>query len=431
MPCAELLPEQPLTPAELPADLDNNVNWSPDGQMLVFDCRTESGIGGNGRLGVLYVSSGEVRVILCQNPVHGVGAPSFLSQGEVVAIHALPGAPYDFTRRAGRIVPVDGGPGRCLDSRDVRPPFTPGALRGGTHKHEPDASGEWVGFTYNDDVMKTTCGSDLRNVGVSRRGVRAPVERDSAGVCIEGESFSVLLTACVEAPRPGSDDIRRAEGDCWVGADGFRDRDGSRVRARAFRGLVAPADHPARPLVCDVFLVEVPDDLTVPGPLGPLEGTTENYPKPPLGARVRRLTRTADRRDPALRGAAGHLRAPADGRWIAFVAAGERGLPGAGRPQVHVVSPATGEAKQLSALPGGVAGDPRFSPDGRFVAIGGEDGALYAIRAEEDRWGEADALTLPNAAPAINTVVSPDSRRIAYNRLTGGIPRIYVADAPA
>lgn len=422
--------DQPVTPATLPADLDNNVNWSPDGELLVFDCRDESGIGGNGRIGVLTVSSGELRVVYCQDPISGVGAPSFLSNDEVVAIHALPGAAYDFTMRAGRIIPANGGPGRWLDSRDARPPFAPGALRGGTHKHEPDATGEWIGFTYNDHVMKTTRGSDLRNVGVSRRGLRAPVAPDPSGLTVEGESFSVLLTACVEAPRPGSDDYRRAEGDCWVGGAGFEDAAGRRVRARAFRGLVAPADHPASPLVYDVFIVEAPDDLTAQGPLGPLEGTLDDYPKPPAGALVRRLTRTAERSDPALRGVSGHLRAPADGRWIAYVAPGEPGCGGDGLPQVHVVSPSTGQARQLSALSCGVHGDPRFSPDGRFVAIGGADGALYAIHAEGRRWGEAVALSSRAGSPVMNAVVSPGSRLVAYNRHLDGVPRIFVASVP-
>src|SRR5205085_7073161 len=128
-----------------------------------------------------------------------VGAPSFLNNREVVAIHALEsGLPYDFTVRGGMIVATDGKSApHWLDSRNVLPPFTPGALRGGTHKHEPDGTGEWIGFTYNDHIMKQR-GSDLRNVGVSRRGV--PVAVDAGPGNFTGESFSVLLTSCVDHP---------------------------------------------------------------------------------------------------------------------------------------------------------------------------------------------------------------------------------------
>lgn len=37
-----------------------------------------------------------------------------------------------------------------LDARDLTPPFTPGALRGGSHVHVWDAAGDWVSFTYED-----------------------------------------------------------------------------------------------------------------------------------------------------------------------------------------------------------------------------------------------------------------------------------------
>src|SRR5205814_9270329 len=122
----------------------------------------------------------------------GVGAASFLNHREVIAIHALEsGLKYDFTVRGGMIIAADGsGKTRWLDSRNVVPPFTPGALRGGTHKHEPDASGQWIGFTYNDAVMKSR-GSDLRNVGVSRRSYRVEVPVGPMDRNFTGESFSV------------------------------------------------------------------------------------------------------------------------------------------------------------------------------------------------------------------------------------------------
>ena len=63
-----------------------------------------------------------------------------------------------------------------LDARDITPPFTPGALRGGSHVHVWDAAGEWVSFTYEDHVLaqfksaSPTNDINQRNVGVSRPG---------------------------------------------------------------------------------------------------------------------------------------------------------------------------------------------------------------------------------------------------------------------
>jgi hypothetical protein len=47
-------------------------------------------------------------------------------------------------------------------------PFTPGALRGGSHVHVFSPNGENVSFTYNDHVMhELDPAQDLRNVGVA------------------------------------------------------------------------------------------------------------------------------------------------------------------------------------------------------------------------------------------------------------------------
>jgi hypothetical protein len=423
--------ERQLTYGPLNKDLDNNVNFSPDGRFLVFDCRDEKGINGCSRLGKVDVRSGETTLFYTQKPpVLGVGAASFLNNSEVVAIHALTnGDPYDFTVRGGTIIAADGsGRTRWLDSRDVTPPFTPGALRGGTHKHEPDASGDWIGFTYNDHVMKFQHGSDLRNVGVSKRGIRVPVHPDATGRNFQGETFSVLLTASVEHPKPGSDEFQRAEGDCWVGKDGYRTSGGRRQRARAFRATVLVEDDGKPVPFSDLFIVDVPDDITVPGPLGPLQGTLNDYPKPPAGSVARRLTRTAGNADRSLRGVTGHIRASGDAKWLAFIGKARRG--DRIESQLFVVSPVTGKTRQVSRVPGGVVGDPRCSADSQYIAVCGSDGAVYAFRITAAEWGKTTQLTLPSAVPATNLVISPDSRLVAYNRTIEGVKQIFSTPVP-
>jgi hypothetical protein len=419
--------ERQLTHGPLQKDLDDNINFSPDGRFLVFDCRDEKGINGNSRLGKVDVRTGETTVFYMQKPpALGVGAASFLSNQEVIAIHALTnGLTYDFTVRGGMIIAADGsGKTRWLDSRDITPPFTPGALRGGTHKHEPDATGEWIGFTYNDHIMKTERGSDLRNVGVSRRGRRVPVHADAQGRNFEGESFSVLLTTCVDNPKPGSDEYQRAEGDCWVGSAGYITAEGKRQRARAFRGTVAAKENGTTAYYGEVFVVDVPADITVPGPLGPLEGTETDYPKPPKGVVIHRLTHTARNTEKRLRGVSGHIRASGDGNWIAFV--GKVLKDGGVTQQLFCVSPSSGQIKQLSSITGGVVGDPRFSPDSKYVVISGADGSIHMVSAEAKNWGQATRCAPANKNSPSNLVISPDSRAIAYNRDIDGVKQIFL-----
>lgn len=417
-----MIRERRLTHGSVNCDLDNNLNFSPDGRRLLVDCRDSGGINTNRRLATVDVETGKLEIIYEQAPgALGVGAASWIGEGEIVAIHALlSGETYDFTVRGGRIIAADGsGTGRWLDSRNVRPPFAPGALRGGTHKHEPDASGEWVGFTYNDHVMKAR-GSDLRNLGVSRRGITVPVAATPGA--FTGESFSVLLTAAVDHPRPGTDQFSRAEGDCWV-----RPVQGDIGGLRAFRGLVTPGS--GGPPVADVFVVSVPPDIMQPGPLGPLQGASDQYPSPPRGAEVRRLTYTAHEAESAMRGVTGHLRSPADGRWVAFIAPVKAG--GSSERQVHAVSPHTGRVEVISATPGGVVGDPRYSPDGRVIIACKADGSVWAFGAPGAAQGAGSLCAPPGVAPAVNVVVSPDSTLIAYNRDIDGVRQVFVAPITA
>ena len=90
--------ERQLTHGPGNKNLDNNINFSPDGKWLVFDCRGEGGIGGNGRLGKVNVETGEVVNFYEQKPpIQGVGAASFLNNREVIAIHGVTGLLYDLT----------------------------------------------------------------------------------------------------------------------------------------------------------------------------------------------------------------------------------------------------------------------------------------------------------------------------------------------
>jgi hypothetical protein len=61
---------------------------------------------------------------------------------------------------------VRGGVAANLDARDLTPPFTSGAMRGGTHVHVFSGDGGRISFTYNDYLVDP----EQRNVGVERAG---------------------------------------------------------------------------------------------------------------------------------------------------------------------------------------------------------------------------------------------------------------------
>ena len=235
-------------------DLDNNDNFSPDDRWLVYDTRTEiGGIGECRTIEKVNVKTGEIVVLYeTQNAGEygpGVGAVSYShTENKAVFIHGLLNCnaerPYAQWRRTGVIVD-ESQPGKpiFMDARDVTSPFTPGALRGGTHRHEWSGDGQWIGFTYNDAIMKaledrTGEHWNLRTIGVSKRIRTVKVDHDPAGENNSGEWFSVLVVKVVPNPKPESDEISHAADDSWVGMRGYRKPDGTWQRARAFLGTV-------------------------------------------------------------------------------------------------------------------------------------------------------------------------------------------------
>ncbi|MCG3198139.1 MAG: hypothetical protein GHCLOJNM_02633 [bacterium] len=402
-------------------DLDNNQNFTRDGKWLIYDTRNP-GIPESKTIERIHVESGQVEVLYeaekgAMGPALGAGAASFSPTDDRVAFIHGPwkstGLEYAFTCRRGGLVNGDGRGGFAFaDARDITPPFTPGALRGGTHRHEWDATGKWLGYTYNDEIMKRA-GKDLRTIGVTWLGKPVTVSKAKEGLFEgDGEGFSVLVVKVTENPRPGSDEISRAAQDMWVGAHGRLKPDGSHQRARAFVGTVRSSKGEN---IDELFIVDIPDDITQPGPDGPLEGTERDFPMPPMGCSQRRLTRTEKSAHP---GVVGNCWSSPDGNWITFLAKDESGVQ-----QIFGIHPAGGDPVQLTALPEGVACSPRWSPDGKqLVAVSGE-GRLFTHPAPGVVGMPAGAgptfLTEPVEGPSAPTkpAISPDGKTIAFNRL--------------
>jgi hypothetical protein len=400
-------------------DLDNNDNFSPDGQWLVYDTRTDDGgIAASSKIEKVNISSGEKKILfeIKDNQAWGpgAGAVSYSSKlNSVVFIHGLPSTkenPYQQWRRTGVIV-EEKNPGVPLfmDARDVTFPFTPGALRGGTHRHEWSGDGQWIGYTYNDAILKALEDStgkklNLRTIGVSKKIKAVTVDKNEEN--ISGEWFSVLVVRVVPEPVPGTDEISLAASDSWVGTNGYLNKSGKKQMARAFLGTVVAKNGKS---VSEVFIVDIPDDITQPGEFGPLEGTKTTFPMPPKGTVQRRLTFTADSLKP---GCAGIVRSSPDGSHLAFLAHDAKGIQ-----QVFLISPNGGEPEQITFHDSDVSPGVRWHPDGIHLSYVW-NGSIILCKPHNTPFSESFAiLTTPTKPAPTNSVWSPDGKTIAYNRL--------------
>lgn len=397
-------------------DLDNNDNFSPDDQWLVYDTRTEEGgIGANGRIERVNVETGEKEVMyeIEQNASYGpgVGAASYShTENQVVFIHGLPNCspalPYEQWRRSGVIIKDDQMNAPIfMDARDTSYPFTPGALRGGTHRHEFSGDGQWIGFTYNDALLKeledtTGYAYNLRTIGVSKNNIRVEVPSSKIGEDFSGEWFSVLVVSVIPSPTPSTDQISRAAGDSWIGRAGYKKEDGSLQRARAFIGTLRNAEGQE---VDEVFVVDIPTDIEIPGK-SPLEGTFTTMPSPPKGSRQRRLTYTADTDFP---GCEGIVRSSFDGSTLAFLAKDKNQIK-----QVFTIPTLGGKPTQQTFHTSPVQGYVRWHPKNKSFIYVYENSLIHLTLGEE----KGRVLTQPSADPLTNPVWSHHGRKIAYNR---------------
>jgi len=402
-------------------DLDNNDNFSPDGKWLAYDTRTATGgIGGSPFVERVNVESGKVGELFVikdnQSWGPGAGAVSYHpTENRVIFIHGLAFCseknPYQQWKRTGTMVD-DNHPNVpiFMDARDVTLPYTPGALRGGTHRHEWSKDGKWVGYTYNDAIMKAIEDStgekvNLRTIGVSTKLKPVVVDKSGEGENLSGEWYSVLVVRVVTNPIPGSDEISNAASDSWVGTGSYLKQDGKRQVARAFIGKVRSKN--GQP-VDELFVVDIPDSINQPGEFGPLEGTPTTFPMPPKGTLQRRLTFTAESAHP---GCGGVVRSSSDGKWIAYLAADADG-----KQQIFIISPDGGSSRQVTAHPAGVQSCARWSPDNQSICYQIENSIVICKISDEPFEKRFQRITPESKEELSNIVWSPDGKTIAFNR---------------
>lgn len=399
--------------------------WSPDGRWIVYDTRSdaEGAVFDGKRIEMVNVDTGEVRLLYKSNHGASCGVATFHpSQDKVIFIlgpeNPTPDWQYGPSHRQGVIVEV-ARPGRPrpLDARDLVPPFTPGALRGGSHVHVFSGDGQWVSFTYNDHVLgrfqqeTEEQEMDLRNVGVSVPGRPVRVKQDHPRNH-DGDYFSVLVARITANPKPGSDEISKAFEDAWVGTNGYVRKDGTRQsKALAFQGNVLTEKGQT---ISEVFLVDLPMDVTMPGE-GPLEGTEKRRPFPPKGTVQRRLTFTGERKFPGIQGPRHWLRSSPDGSRIGFLMKDDAGLV-----QLWMVSPLGGRPVQVTHNSWSMASAFSWSPDGRFVAHV-MDNSVALTEVSSGKTLRLTPRSSDAAAPRPEACVfSPDGTRIAFIRRLPG-----------
>ncbi len=401
--------------------LHNTQAFSRDGQWIVYDARNDdSQIGSTGSIGMVNVETGEIRTLYQtqHQTVYGpgVGAATFSpTQDRVLFIHGIRNAdasrPYGITRRTGVAIDIDRPQQPIfMDARDIIPPYTPGALRGGTHAHSWSGDGQWISFTYNDYVMEQlaktdTAVQDLRMVGIMvPKPVTVPPDstlENNSGIC-----FSAVVTDVTENPVPGSDAIDKAFDECWIGKEGYHKPDGTlQRRAIAFQGNVRNAEGKT---LTEIFVVDLPDELPTEANGQPLEGTATSRPGVPKGVSQRRITHSAH----GVEGPRHWLRTTPDGALICYLAKDPNGVI-----QLFGISPNGGNPVAITRNKFSVQSPFNIDPSGTWIAYIADNSVFIT----EIATGVTERIT-PRFTDAEKPIGapnwSPDGKAIAYNRNT-------------
>ncbi|KLU03406.1 Uncharacterized protein YidR [Rhodopirellula islandica] len=433
--------------------LTNTHVWSWDGRWVYYDIRSDAdgAVFDGPRIERVNTKTSEVEVVYEASHGACVGvATASPTEDRLVFIHGPEDPTSDWNYSASHRRGVVMCPGQAssvqnLDARDIVDPFTPGALRGGSHVHVFDDEGQWVSFTYEDHVlaMEPTGGQkNQRNVGVSipHQPVSVPSTHPRNH---EGAFWSVLATRTHDRPEPGSDQICKAYEDAWVAKKKGQVPSGkTSAKALAFLGDVVietdsmqrggaalGAQEHLRKTVPELFVVDLPVDCSVAGS-EPLQGTATTRPAPPVGTVQRRLTRTTDRPYPGVATDVRHWpRSKPDGSEVCFLMRDDHGVI-----QLWSVPPDGGSLKQITRGKESVASAFTIHPGGNHAAcvmgnsvceVDLSDGRVVTL-AE----GGEQFRCLPFAV-----VYSPDGSRVAFGGAVSSgdksCNQVFVVDSTA
>ncbi|HRN56631.1 MAG TPA: DUF3748 domain-containing protein [Agriterribacter sp.] len=409
--------------------LNSTQVFSPDDEWIVYDTRNDDGgIGVTGSIEMVNTATGKIQPLYhTQHQTKygpGVGAATFSPVDHTVLfIHGIRNAgeahPYGFTRRTGVAIhtarpfePV------FMDARNITPPFTAGALRGGTHAHSWSGDGQWISFTYNDFIMEQLAKTDstvkdLRTIGVMMPQ-KVTVPDNGTLENNNGEYFSAVVAKVTETPEPGSDAIDKAFDEGWIGSKGYQKANGNwQHRAVAFQGNVRNEKNET---IAEVFVTDIPDDITQPAPGSYLEGTAHSRPDLPAGVVQRRITHTPG----GIQGPRHWLRTTPDGTLILFMAKDPKGII-----QVFGVSPNGGSISQITFNEFSVQGPINISPSGSYVSYIA-DNSVFITGIQTHSSERLTARSTDEDAPFGAVIWSNNSRTLAFNRRVKKAGKPYI-----
>ncbi|MBI3850189.1 MAG: DUF3748 domain-containing protein [Verrucomicrobia bacterium] len=396
--------ERQLTSSLKNHELDNNDNFSADLKFLCYDTREVfgPGIDRSRSIEMVEIATGKETVLYAppfstsDQAAPGIAAASFSPVANKVAfIHGPPletlakRGPYAKTNRNGAEVAGDGsGKLTWLDERDVETgrDTTPGAHRGGTHRHEYSRDGKRIGFTYDDALLPQYD----RTIGYMEKNPRAPGQ---------ATHYFALLVSVVPKGTSKPGEIESALGDSWV------DREGT---MRAFIGKVRQPDGFAYEQ--SLFVVDVPVDVDI---TTADSGSATRFPRPPKGVRVRRLTHSF---------AAGIVRGSYDGKRIAYFGHDKNGVS-----QIFIISSHGSDQDadpkmrpvQATFFPRGTTNGVRWHASGNYVASISDGAVAVTCVKPGKQFGKSIFLTPQDDGPQRKDLVwSPDGKWLAYDRPT-------------
>lgn len=226
--------ETQLTTAPHGHILTNTAVWSPDSQWIVYDVRSDpaGSVFDGTRIERVNVRTKQIEVLYESKNGACVGVATVNPvDGRVVFIHGpenpTPDWSYSPCHREGVIVdPKKPGVAIPLEARDIVPPFTFGALRGGTHLHTWDETGEEIAFTYEDHLL--THGTNpkkepnRRTVGYARPASELIQPKHPHPRNRPGNYYSRIIVETAGFPNPGTTEISRAFEEAWIPSGGHR-----------------------------------------------------------------------------------------------------------------------------------------------------------------------------------------------------------------
>ncbi|MCK5134227.1 MAG: DUF3748 domain-containing protein [Bacteroidales bacterium] len=372
--------------------LDNNDNFSADGWFLCYDTRGtiyNENLANSKSIEKVEISTG-VETVLWDPPsitgeeaAPGVAAVSFHPfENKVIFIHG----PFldevkdrgTYSIRNRTAIEVDGEGRKTSVKVDMRnisdEETTPGTHRGGTHRHEYSGNGKRIGFTYDDFLVRDYD----RTIGFMQPHENAP----------EGYShyFSVILKPAKKRQSKVGE-IEKAYGDSWVDSAGTM---------RAFIGTVRAQN--GIDYENDLFVADIPADIDI---ATSRSGTRDQYPEPPEGIVVRRLTYGMN--------VTGIVRGSPNGSKIAFAARDEDGIG-------HVfITKADGSDEQparVTSLNSPVSSI-RWHPSGNWVFCISDGNVFVTYLGTRYRFGKTIRLS-DDLLVRDQLVVSPDGNLLAY-----------------